>query len=234
MRPSPFRLLVIAWLSGLFMAACGDAPEVERAPAAEPLGVQESAMCSGLSVTQLSINGISTYLGEMAGNGPWSVSAGANAVRLEYYVDGELRSIEERMGTSDTWYFSTSGLVCGTHNFMGNRTVCLSNSVSVSHSVTEACPGPSASMSCSRVSSTTLRCTGSATGGSGSYNPQWQEWEYGSPMGWYAGTMVGNFYCLSPGTSGNFTKKIEFKVIDGNGAASNLVTRSYSCRVDLR
>ncbi|HEX5748786.1 MAG TPA: hypothetical protein VFZ09_21270 [Archangium sp.] len=246
MRPSLLRPLVTASLSGLLLAACGGAPE-ELVPAEEQPGTQQSALCSGLSVTDLSIGGISTWQGEMAGSGPWAVSTGANAVRLEYYVDGALRSIEDRTGGSGTWYFSTTGIACGTRNFTvkafpmvvdsaGNRTVCLDVPRSVSQAVTEACPVPSVSMTCARATSTAMRCTGSATGGSGSYTPYWQEWEYGYPLGWYSGAMIETFFCPTPSTtaSANTTKKAEFKVIDSNGTASAVVSRSFSCRDDMK
>lgn len=240
MRRSTIRPLVTAWLSGLLLAACGGAPELEEVPEVEPLGTKQSAMCSGLSVTQLSISGISTYLGEMAGSGPWAVSPGASAVRLEYYVDGVLRSIEERTGGSGSWYFSTTGIACGPRNFVvkafpmvidsaGNRTTCLDTHQSTSQTVTEACPAPSVTMSCSRATTASVRCTGSASGGSGTYSPHWQEWEFGYPSGWYGGTTMEIFYCPSPTTTGNTTKKFEFKVIDSNGTASNIVSRSMSC-----
>ncbi|HYO70627.1 MAG TPA: hypothetical protein VEU33_31565 [Archangium sp.] len=209
--------------------------------------MKQSAMCSGVSVTDLSIGGISTYLGEMAGSGPWSVSPGANALRLEYYVDGALRSIEDRTGSSGSWYFSTTGIACGPRNFTvrafpmvvdsaGNRTVCVDMPRSVAQTVTEACPALSVSMSCARSTSTYIRCTASATGGSGSYTPYWQEWQYGSPLGWYAGGMVESLFCPTPSaTSGaNTTRKFEFKVTDSIGTTSNIVSRSFSCRNDMQ
>jgi hypothetical protein len=121
-------------LSGLLLAACGPAPEPEPAPA-ESLGTQQAAMCSDASVTSLTLYGISIYQGEMAGNGGWSVSGGANAIRLDYYVDGGLYTSEVRHGTSGTWYFSQSGFACGPHLFEvraspaiidsnGNQTYC--------------------------------------------------------------------------------------------------------------
>ncbi|HEX5753893.1 MAG TPA: hypothetical protein VFZ09_47355 [Archangium sp.] len=121
-------------LSGLLLAACGVAPEPGLAPT-EPLGTREAAMCSGTSVSALDFYGISTYQGEMAGNGGWAVSGGANAIYLDYYVDGALYSSELRMGLSGTWYFSQGGISCGSHLFevkaspavidsSGNQTYC--------------------------------------------------------------------------------------------------------------
>jgi hypothetical protein len=139
-------------LSGLLLVACGTLSETEPGEAAERLGTQESALCAYTSVTTLGITGVSSYAGELAGNGPWAVSTYANAVRLEYYVDGSLSTLEERTGTSGTWYFSAAGLSCGTHTFEvkawpmiidsnGNRTTCWGSPRSISQSVVEDCLG---------------------------------------------------------------------------------------------
>jgi hypothetical protein len=141
---SPFCLL----LSGLLLMACG--PISEEAP--EALGVVESAMCSNSAVTALSISGMTTYQGEMAGSGTYAVSYPANAVWLEYRIDGVVQATEERLGASGTWYFSKAPVACGTRTFSvkawprvvssdGSSTTCLSNaSLTASKSVTEACP----------------------------------------------------------------------------------------------
>jgi alpha-tubulin suppressor-like RCC1 family protein len=135
--------------------ACGGPSAPGSAPAEPSLGTRESAVCSGASVTRLAISGLSTYLGEMAGNGEWTVSYPANAVRLEYYLDGVLRTSEERPGASGTWYFSTSGIACGgAHTLVvkafpmvidsaGNRSTCWDTFLSASRAVTEPCPASS-------------------------------------------------------------------------------------------
>jgi len=243
MHPSMLRSLSAACLSGLLLTACGGAPEIALSPNTELLVMQQSALCSGLSSLQLTISGISTYQGEMAGAGLWEVSTGANAVRLEYYVDGVLRSVEDRMGNAGTWYFSAAGMACGTRNFVvrafpmvidsaGNRSVCRDGSRSVSQPVAEPCPTPSVSMSCSRFSELEIQCTGSANGGSGTYDPQWQVWDLGQPKGWYSSNPMfqRRFYCPVFQTNGYYyTKKFEFRVIDSNGVASNIVSYSYGC-----
>jgi hypothetical protein len=138
-----------ALLLGLWLGACGGVPEAGLAPADEPLGTQESASCVGLSVTNLTISGLSSYQGELAGSGSWAVSPGANGIRLEYYLDGVLVSAEEHLGTSGTWYFSGE-MTCGTHTFQvksfpmvvasnGGRSYCYSAVRSLSQSVTETC-----------------------------------------------------------------------------------------------
>jgi hypothetical protein len=137
-------------LSGLLLTACGPVSESSEMP--EALGVVEAAMCSSSAVTTLTISGISTYQGEMAGSGTYAVSYPANAVWLEYRIDGVLQSSEQRVGSSGNWSFSKSPVTCGTHTFnvqawpavvdsVGNQTICWSNtSQSLSQNVTEACP----------------------------------------------------------------------------------------------
>jgi len=197
-----------ALLSGLVLSACGT-PEEGLTPQQETVGSQESALCSGVSVSSLTVAGVSTYQGEMAGSGNWAVSAGANAIRLEYYVDGALKYYEERLGTSGTWYFSYGGITCGTHSFQvkavpmvvdsaGTRTTCSSSPTSSSlYYPAENCPTPVTTLSCSRYSTTQIRCTATASQGTGSYTPYWQEyytleaWE----SGWYSGSWTQYFYC---------------------------------------
>ncbi|HZH17832.1 MAG TPA: hypothetical protein VE057_26000 [Archangium sp.] len=135
----------------MMLMACGGGAESGQTSAGESLGTQQAALCAGASVTNLSISGISTYYGEMAGSGPWSVTYPANALRLEYYVDGVRRSFEERPGGSGTWYFSTAGLACGPRLFQvtawpmvidssGNRTVCSDSPRSMTRMVFDPCP----------------------------------------------------------------------------------------------
>jgi hypothetical protein len=157
---SPLRLILSGLL--LLVAACGPAlSESEVALADEPLGTQESAVCAGLSVTSVTIDGFSIYEGVGAGSGRWTVSSGANAARVEYYLNNSLNYVEERMADPNTypasgpWHFSYSPLSCGvTHTLLvkvypmvvdsiGNRTTCISTSKSVSQSASEACPPPS-------------------------------------------------------------------------------------------
>jgi hypothetical protein len=150
-----------AVLSGLMLLACGGVPDAALAPVDEPLGTDTSALCAGASVTTLSLSGISTYQKEMAGSGDWAVSTSTNAVRLEYYVDGALRSSEDRCNASGgttsctgsgPWNFSASNIACGSHTFLvkaypmvidsaGNRTVCVDSPRSLTQTVPgEACP----------------------------------------------------------------------------------------------
>ncbi|WP_148273289.1 hypothetical protein [Stigmatella aurantiaca] len=103
--------------------------------AEESLGTQESAVCAGLTVSGLSIADASMYVTDMSAVGSWSVSQFSNAVRLEYYIDNIRYAFDERPGVAGTWYFSTTGIACGSHYFQvrawpmvidsnGNRTTC--------------------------------------------------------------------------------------------------------------
>ncbi|HSP78707.1 MAG TPA: hypothetical protein VLQ93_09275, partial [Myxococcaceae bacterium] len=63
-------LSVCALLPGLLLG-CGGTSEAVGAEPGETLGTQESALCSGLSVTSLVISDASTYQGTMAAVGTW-------------------------------------------------------------------------------------------------------------------------------------------------------------------
>jgi hypothetical protein len=139
------RFSLPALVSGLVLAACGGIPPDGQELSEESLGTRKAALCSGLSVTSLSILGVSSYEGEAAASGSWAVSTFSSGVRLEYYVDGVQRSYDERTGTSGSWYFSATGITCATHTFLvkafpmvidsgGNRTVCLESFASQSQS----------------------------------------------------------------------------------------------------
>ncbi|HYO54812.1 hypothetical protein, partial [Archangium sp.] len=117
MRRDAMHAPLCVLLCGVLWMACGGT-EASPALLEEPLGTQQAELCSGLSVTALAISGASTYQGEMAASGSWTVSPGANAVRLEYYVDDTLYTVEERVGVSGTWSFSTTGVVCGPRNLV--------------------------------------------------------------------------------------------------------------------
>jgi hypothetical protein len=234
-RP-PLRVL----LSGLMLAACGGAPETGLAPSEEPLGTQESALCSGASVTTLTILGVDSYGSEVAGSGSWAVSSPANAVHVDYYIDGAKYSESEyRSDTrSGTWNFSYNHtpLSCGSHTFQvraypmiidsaGNRTSCqMSGPQSASKGFTQYCP--SASVSCG-VSGNYVVCNGSGSGGTGSpYTPSWQ-FHAESTQGesytssWYNGDWTQSYYC--PPTHVFYPSEqltISFKVRDSGGAES--------------
>lgn len=150
MQHRPFRAPLCSLLSALLLVACGGTEAVPTS-AEESLGTQESALCSGVTVST-SIAGASLYQGELAGSGSWTTSPGANAVRLEYYVNNTLYTSEERTGTSGSWYFSYAGFSCGTYTFQvkaypmvidsnGNRTTCWASPNTASQSVSQACPG---------------------------------------------------------------------------------------------
>ncbi len=263
------RSPLCALVSGLLLSACGGVPEEGQSPEEEALGTQESELCSSATVTSVSVQGVSTYGGLMAGAGSYSVDGGANGVRLEYYVDGVQKYYEERQGVSSTWNYSWAGVSCGQHSFQvkaipmilgsdGTRATC--SSISQWSSVyypSEPCPNPRTTFSCTRTSTTQVKCTGGASGGSGTYTPMWQESYSGYPYGWYDGTWTRYFSCRS--TSGTIcyrsTQKqagsadaqmlppddgtceplypesvtFEFKVRDSNGAMSSVKSATYTC-----
>jgi hypothetical protein len=230
---SPLHLLLSGWL----LAACGGASEVGRGSASEEsLGTLQAAVCSGASVTNLAIAGVSTYQYEMAASGSWAVAYPANAVRLDYYIDGALQSSDERRGTSGTWSFSQMGISCGAHTFLvkaipmvidsnDNRTTCWASTTrSASQSVPDGCP-PTASLSCA-FSSPVYNCTGSGSGGSAPLTPMWRAstlpnnsttWQEGS---WYDGSWSDYFYCKP----WSYSTRVEFRVRDSRGQYSDIVT----------
>lgn len=145
----PFSLLLLGLL-----AACGGVDDTGLdAMAEDELGTSQAAMCSSAGVSGLSISGISTYSGEMAGAGNWTVTYPANAVWLDYYIDNVKQSSEQRISDtrSGSWYFSKAGVSCGSHTFKviaypmvaysGGSSVCWSNTTQTrTQVVTEPCP----------------------------------------------------------------------------------------------
>ncbi|HSP78850.1 MAG TPA: hypothetical protein VLQ93_09990 [Myxococcaceae bacterium] len=226
-------------LSGLMLAACGGAPEAELAsPAEELLGTAEAPICSGASVSSLTILDISTYQGEMSGAGLWEVTYPANAVRLEFYIDDVLQATTEKSGSrSGSWNFSQSGVACGPRTFRvtaipmvidseGSRTTCwTSGPQSLSQVVTEAC-APTASLSCS-FTSPIYDCTGSASGGTNPLTPMWRvstrnngssTWQVGE---WYDSTSWSGSFVCKPWS---YSTRVEFRVRDAQGLYSNIRT----------
>jgi hypothetical protein len=159
MQRSTLRSPLCAVLSGMWLLACGGVRDDGPLPSEEPLATETSALCSGASVSSLTLSGMSLYQGELAGGGSWAVAYPANAIRLEYYVDGTWRGTDERCnssgGTSSctgsgSWSFSSSGMSCGSHSFQvralpmiidsaGNRTTCGGTPRTLSTSVLENC-----------------------------------------------------------------------------------------------
>ena len=139
MSPTPLRSILptLAACIGLLLTACN--PTVGELSPDEPLGTHQAELCAGSSVSTLTIDGASIYGGELAAMGSWAVTYPANAIRLEYYVNGSLFGYDERPGSSGTWNHSSTGLSCGqTYTFevraypmvidsSGLRATCLSN-----------------------------------------------------------------------------------------------------------
>jgi hypothetical protein len=246
----PTRSALGPLLSGLLLAACGagELPGSEWVPSEEPLGTREAAMCSGLSVTSLTLDGISTYQGELAGAGTYAVSTFANAVSLEFSVDGQTPSSTERLGSSGTWSYSRTGVACGSRTFEvkaypmvvasdGTKTVCRESYKSVTRIVTEPCP-TIASISCSRISTEKVRCTGQGSGGSGAYTPSWKtsvysyydQMEYSWPS--YLGLWTVDLSCraVPANATAHDVLRLDLKVTDSNGVTSNTVSSpNFKC-----
>lgn len=239
MKRDLIRSPLCAVLSGMMLMACGG-PEETGLAQAEDLGTQESAICSGSSVSTLSSSGFSSWGGEAAGAGSWTVAYPANGIHVDYYIDGALRGSSDIQGNasrSGSWNFSYSPVSCGSHKFEAkgypitlhsNGTIdrCPSSGPkTLTVNFTQACA--SASLSCSRTSSTYVTCTGSASSGAGApYTPLWQqrvEREDGSTYtsAWSQGSMSRSFYC--PFTNIIFPSDmltVSFKVRDASGMES--------------
>ncbi|MFE8600908.1 LamG-like jellyroll fold domain-containing protein [Archangium violaceum] len=155
MRRALIRTPLCALLSGLMLLACG-VPESEEAPPEElEVGTRESAMCSGASVSSLTFSALSSYQGEVIGMGNWKVEYPANAVFLEYYLDGVRyaysdRTPEEPVNNREgSWHFSQQGIACGSHTLevrawpvvlsSTGRDVCGPTPKTISQSYTEPC-----------------------------------------------------------------------------------------------
>ncbi|EAU69377.1 hypothetical protein STIAU_3644 [Stigmatella aurantiaca DW4/3-1] len=223
--------------------ACGSP---ESSLAEEPLGTSDAALCSSVSVSSLNITDGSSYGGELAVFGTFGVSVFSNAVRLEYYVNGVLKAVDERPQPSGTWYFSGAGLTCGAHAFLvkaypmiidsnGNRTTCYTSGArTVSQSFTQACPA--SSISCVRVSSSHVTCTGSASGGTGSYTPFVQEDlrpadhpESNYNTGWYPGGWSWTRLCPQAHSFPMDEIFVQFKVRDNSGMESSADFAQITC-----
>ncbi|HYO74517.1 MAG TPA: hypothetical protein VEU33_51430 [Archangium sp.] len=154
MLRNPIRSCLYGLLPGLMLAACGPVPESSEPMEPEVLGVTGSALCSNSAVTSLTLSGVSTYAGEMAGAGTYAVSYPANAAFVAFYIDGaEASSGRATGGATGTWSFSKSPVTCGTHTFKvtawpmvvssdGSWSACTGNpSMTITRSVSEPCPG---------------------------------------------------------------------------------------------
>ncbi|WNG59489.1 hypothetical protein F0U59_35850 [Archangium gephyra] len=196
----PTRFALRPLLAGLMLSACGGAPgEAGVAPAEEPLGTREAPLdCAGASVNMLTIDGMSLWGGVLSGGGRWSVTYPANGVQLSFYVDGVLRGTQPIQGDanrSGSWNFNDT-VACGTHTFEVRASpatfdssstapgVCTTGSTSRSYTVSQPCPTPpSDSLSCTQSSLLHVTCTGTASGGSGSYPTRWWNYQVVSPLG---------------------------------------------------
>ncbi|WP_052517760.1 hypothetical protein [Archangium violaceum] len=251
MTSPPTRYLLRALLSGVLLTGCGGIPdEAGPTPAGEEsVGTRESAMCSTMSVTHLAVSGMDSYEGVLAGAGTWTVSPNANSVYLEYYLDNNPTPTMQRLPgtydpstgtTSGTWSYSIGGVSCGGHTVTikayarhissnGAEEIC-STPMTVTRTVIQdgACK-PTTSVSCKRISNATIRCTGTASGGSGSYTPYWQEyWDseiYQEQYlyDWFQRPWTADFQCVNTTSTTYYDlNQYHFRVIDSTGMPSTV------------
>ncbi|HZH17581.1 MAG TPA: hypothetical protein VE057_24720 [Archangium sp.] len=219
----------------------------ELAPAEEPLGTQEAALdCAGASAT-VSLQDFTSWGGVGSGGGSWSVTYPANAVVLEYFIDGVLsggpESLQGDSNRAGYWSFNNT-VSCGSHTFMVKAYPAVYNSAtqayakcsgtgtaSQSKSFSQSCP--TASLYCSRTSTWNISCSGS--GGSGTLAPYWRQqilYEGGTSYAgyWFEAPSTYNFYCQEPSYQDPIDQlTISFKVRDSSGMDSAVKSASYSC-----
>jgi hypothetical protein len=232
------------------LSACGGNPETGFAPPSEPLESQELALCSGASVSTLTLSNLSSYGGEVIGMGSWQVSYPANAVSLEYYIDGVRYDYGDHMpddpiNRTGSWHFSHQGIACGPHTFevrawplvlsSTGREVCgPSASKNLSYAFSEACP--TGALSCARSSTTSITCTGSGSGGTG--GPYTALWKFVKDRprpyvsNWSSGSLSRTFSCpqkTSIQYPYNGTLTVSFMARDASGLVSALLSKSFIC-----
>lgn len=253
MKRHPWKAALPALMSGLLLSACGGSLDEDPAPTEELQGTRESALCTGATVSSLTISSISAYGGQATGNGTWSVTYPANGIHIDYYVDGIKRGEQDLQGNSSragTWSFDYTPVSCGQSHAFELKAYPLSilstsidrcqtdSPASASAAFSEACP--TSTLSCARTSSTEITCTGSGAGGTGApYTGVWQRTEQNHSTGsfyqsgWYTGPLTNTFYCpqgtiiLAPTNSDLL---IEFKARDASGLESSVLSQSYPCR----
>ncbi|WPB82393.1 hypothetical protein KYC5002_25150 [Archangium violaceum] len=237
---------VAALLSGLMLSACGGVPEEGVAPAgAEAVGTRESAMCSLMSVTNLTVEGLDSYDHVAAGAGAWTVSPSTNSVYMEFWFDNEPNPNTQRItGTYDPatgktngrWSYSRGNVSCGAHRVVikafprnissnGNEEVC-STPWTITRDIYQDCGTPQLnSLYCSRYpnppTSPTVRCDAFAGGGAGGYTYWWRT----NGGGWVQGQSHGSQFFNCP-ASGYYTTMAQYqvKVVDSAGRESGILT----------
>ncbi|MET0401463.1 MAG: hypothetical protein ABW123_03630 [Cystobacter sp.] len=243
MKRNPLCLPVGLLMSGLVLG-CGAMPGEPGAVGDEPLGTDASAMCLGLSVSNLTFSGMSSWGGDLVGQGAWAVASTANAVRLEYRIDGVWHGDAELTGRSGTWYLSRGGTTCGSHTVevkafpmvidsAGNRILCGESPRTITQTVDQGCP--TAALTCT-ASGNNVTCTAAGSGGTGGpYTFSWQE-EQIDPMGgqytspWMPGTATNGFYCAPLRTRDEMLRYImRVKVRDNSGMESSARMSVRNC-----
>lgn len=235
-----------ALLSGLMLSACGGVPEEGLAPAgAEAVGTRESAMCSLMSVTNLTVEGLDSYDHVAAGAGAWTVSPNTNSVYMEFWFDNETTPNTQRINgtwdpatgnTNGRWSYSRGNVSCGAHTVVikafprnlssnGNEEIC-ATPWTITRSIYQDCGTPQLnSMFCSRYpnpyTSTTVRCDTYASGGAGGYAYWWRT----NSGSWVQGQSHGSQFFNCP-TSGYYTVPTQYQVkaVDSAGRETGILT----------
>lgn len=183
--------------------------------------------------------------------GSWQVAYPANAVFLEYYIDGVRydygdHTPDDPINRTGSWHFSHQGIACGSHTFevrawplvlsSTGRDVCgPSASKTLSQSFSEACP--IGALSCARSSTTSITCTGNGSGGTGGpYTALWKvEEKVGSRpqvSDWSSGLLTETFICPKKTSiqypyNGELT--VSFMARDASGLVSPPLSRTFIC-----
>ena len=112
-------------------------------------GPVSAGVCSDTSAF-VQISSVNYQHGDVLADGTWSVSGGANSVRLQYRIDTSLFQTETQSGTAGSWSFVDDfNGGCGSHAFQ----VCAAPRVVTSSSTTvcvdhETCQSDSFSICC--------------------------------------------------------------------------------------
>lgn len=218
--------VVLVMLVGAAVLAAGIRP-AQATP--HLLGDCSTTWASG-TITSIT----ATCTGNVTASGTYTVGGGATGARIECWVDGALRQVFDKSGTSGTWSCNMNGFSVGSHTFTlkvvpktSDGTICYEDTFTISQGfVVSACL--TASLSCLAQLYPSYRCTGTATGGSAPYTASWGYQPEGGSITWSSdGTGNGPFYRIYVCKTISLPYTVHFKVTDATGAISNTV--NWTC-----
>lgn len=228
--------------AGLSVAACGAEVQAdddeEFAEEAIGEGAQELGLCAG-TIASTTITGVAVANGIMSATGGYSLGGGANAVYLEYLIDGVLKQSEIRYSGS-TWQATQGGITCAAHNLQVNAypmvvtsssaTTCLDNGTSAASGFYGSPCVPNATLSCVFDGAPLIICDGGGSGGIAPLTAHWRySWKSNSSSTWTVGDWFEaqwqdvSFMCKPLW----YSARVEFKVKGVDGTYST--TRTYVC-----